>query len=95
MTIPHWVDKGKRSKSEKATARLKYLMSTLAARHTSRSSMRGLADMIDMSHSTLSLYIRRGAFTDSAAKHIVESLKDGELTAEMLMDPMSISKSPG
>lgn len=95
MTIPHWVEHGKRSKREKATARLKYLMSTLAARHTSRSSMRGLADMVGMSHSTLSLYIRRGAFTESAAKCIVEVLKDGELTPQMLVDPMSISKSPG
>lgn len=94
MDIPHWVDKGKRSNRERAVARLKYLMATLAARHSPRSSMRGFAEMMGMSHSTLSLYIRRGQFTEITAKRIVDTFKEPGLTAVMLTDPLSIPKAP-
>lgn len=95
MDIPNWVDKGKRSKGERATARLKYIISTLAARHSPRCSMRGLADMVGLNHSTIAIYVRRGAFSSLAAERIVEKLNDPTLTTAMLIDPMSIPKSPG
>ena len=94
MDIPNWVDKGKRSKTEKATARLKYIIMTLASRHSPRSSMRGLAELVGMNHSTLAIYVRRGACSELAARRIVEKLKDDTLTTTMLTDPMSVAKAP-
>lgn len=94
-TIPTWVDKGKTRNAQRASARLDYLMGLLAALHTERKSIRGLAEKVGMDHSTISLYIRNGAFTEAAANRIVTALKDPKLTAAMLMNPMGIDKSPG
>lgn len=95
MNIPAWVDKGKRSKSERCVARLKYVIGMLAARHTSRGSARALAEMVGLNHSTVSIYVRRGKFSDQAARTIVTSLNDSTLTVGMLTDPLSIDKAPG
>ena len=94
-TIPHWVDKKARSNAARCSARLDYLLGLLAAHHTDRKSLRGLAEKIGMDHSTLSLYVRQGKFTDTAAAKMVEGLADANLTASMLIDPLSIAKSPG
>ena len=95
MDIPSWVEKGKRTDRQRASARLKYVMMTMASRHTPRHSIRGLAELVGMNHSTLSIYIRRGECSAAAAQRIVEKLNDSGLTTTMLTDPMSIPKAPG
>lgn len=95
MHIPKWVEKGLRTKADKAVARLKYVTASLAARHTERNSVRGLAEMVGLDHSTISIYIRRGKFSQKAADLIVQKLGDKTLTATMLTDPLSIPKEPG
>lgn len=94
-TIPSWVEKGKTRNAQRASARLDYLLGLLAALHTERKSIRGLAEKVGMDHSTISLYIRQGAFTEAAAFRIVNALKDPKLTISMLMHPLTIDKSPG
>lgn len=94
-TIPTWVDKNKSRGRDKASARLDYLVGLLAALHTERKSIRGLAEKIGMDHSTISLYIRKGAFTMPAATRIVETLKDPKLAVTMLTEPLTIARSPG
>lgn len=89
MQIPHFVEVGRKTKKAKASARLKFVLANLAAQHTSRSSMRALADKIGMDHSTLSTYIRRGYFSEPAAKRIEEVMGAvSDITAAELMDPM-------
>lgn len=95
MNIPQWVEKGLRKKADRAAARLKYVFGVLAARHTSRNSVRGLAEMVCLDHSTISIYIRRGQFSERAANLIVRKLGEKDVTATMLTDPMSIPKEPG
>lgn len=99
MHIPKRVEKGLRTKAEKAVARLRYVMAILAARHTERNSLRNLAEMLGVDHSTISIYVRRGEFSQKAAERIVQKLAektgDKTLTASMLTDPLSIPKEPG
>lgn len=93
--IPTWVDKKARSKAEKASARLDYLLGLIAAIHTDRKSIRGVAEKVGLDHSTISLYIRQGKFSEKAAARMVAGIKDEHLTVAMLTDPLSIGKSPG
>lgn len=96
MQIPHFVEAGRKTKKAKASARLKYVLSNLAAQHTSRSSMRALGDLVGLDHSTLSAYIRRGSFSEPAAKRIEDRLGlDSDITAAELMDPMTMERAPG
>jgi hypothetical protein len=94
MEIPTWVDAKKRSKSAKATARLKFMLTYLAAKNTGRGSMRALAELVGLDHSTLSTYIRRGAFSEAAAQRIEAKLGAKQITADMLVDPLSIGAPP-
>lgn len=88
MQIPSWVEKNARSKNAKASARLKYTLTLLAAKHTARQSIRALAEKVGMDHSTISFYIRRGAFSEKAAKRIEENLGSKEITAAFLRNPL-------
>lgn len=95
MQIPSWVDAKKRRKADKASARLKYILTLTAAKHTGRQSIRALAERCEMSHSTISLYIRRGSFSEKAAKRIEEIVGQKEITAAFLMNPLGEARSPG
>lgn len=92
MNIPTWVDNKNRGRQARASARLRYVMNVLAAKHSDRQTMRSLAEKVALDHSTLSLYIRRGAFSKSAAERIVKMLKTDEVTVHMLMRPLEIGK---
>ena len=94
MYIPAWVEKDKRSQSAKRTARLKFIINGLAARFTSRGSIRAFGLFVGVDHSTISGYIRKGEFSEAAAKTIIAKVGDPTLTVEMLTDPLSIPKEP-
>jgi transcriptional regulator with XRE-family HTH domain len=95
MQIPSWVDAKKRRKADKASARLKYILTLTAAKHTGRQSIRALAERCGMNHSTISLYIRKGAFSEKAAKRIEEVIGREEIAAEFLMNPFVEERPPG
>lgn len=96
MQIPHFVEAGRKTKKAKASARLKYVLANLAAQHTSRSSMRALADKVGLDHSTISTYIRRGSFSEPAALRIQEAMvaEGSDITAADLIDPMRMERAP-
>lgn len=94
MQIPDHILRGKRSKADKASAVLKYIILTLAVQHTSRASVRSLAKLLEMDHSTVSIYIRRGAFPEATAERIVSKLKHPQLKAEHLAKPLSMLSVP-
>ena len=90
MNIPSWVERGLRSKEAKRRARLKFIINNLAARFTSRGSVRQLGVILGVDHSTISGYIQKGEFSEAAATKIVAKVADPTLTVKMLTDPMSI-----
>lgn len=93
MHIPTWVEKGLRTKEAKSTARLKFIVGNLAARHTGRASMRALAEHVGLDHSTISGYIRKGTFSEQAAATIIEKLGDTSVTTKMLIEPLTIPRA--
>lgn len=95
MLFPKWADGPRMSKAERATGRLQFLAQTLALEHTGRSSLRSLSAAVGLEHSTVSKSIKQGFFSEKSALQIVHRLKSRNLTPEMLMDPLSIDKSPG
>lgn len=92
MRFPAWVDGPRKTKSQRASARLKYIINTLAAQHTDRGSIRALALRVGLDHSTISLYITAGKFTETAAVKIIAALAcvPRDLKPSYLTDPLSI-----
>lgn len=96
MNIPEHVCRGKRSNADKSSAILKFVLLNLAARYTSRASIRSLAEEVGMDHSTICLYMRNGSFSNTAANRIIETFPDTGLRADNLVQPLTLlSKSPG
>lgn len=93
MQFPKWADGPHLSKKERATGRLKFILMSLALEHTGRNSMRALSELVGLDHSTISKYIVAGAFTEKAASQVQVRLGEKVITAEMLMNPLSIPKS--
>jgi hypothetical protein len=88
MRFPAWVEGARTPKAQRATNRLKYILSDLALQHTGRNSMRALAEHVGYDHSTFSMYIRRGAFTEQAAQVLAALAPSLKVT--YLTDPLSI-----
>lgn len=96
MKIPDHVLRGKRSNADKSSAVLKYIILNLAAQHTERASIRSLSKLVGLEHSTICIYIRRGAFSELAANRIAQRFTADGIKAEHLMMPLTLlDKSPG
>ena len=95
MIIPTWVERGQRTKAEKKRARLKFLINSLAARFTTGGSIRQFGTFVGLDHSTISGYIQKGEFSESAATTIVAKVNDPMITVAMLRDPMQMQVEIG
>ena len=93
MQIPAFIDRNK-TKSERASARLRYVLISLSVQHTGRHSMRALAELVGLDHSTLSTYIRKGGFSESAATRIVTAIPTCDISVDELMRPLTVGKAP-
>ena len=90
MTFPGWVQKA-RSKKAQASARLRYIMYKLAIEHTPTGSIRGLCETCKLgSHTTVSLYISQGAFSQHLAERFEERFGSAIITAAQLVAPLDI-----
>jgi hypothetical protein len=87
MLIPAFVTARKRKKSERASAVLRYVLANLAAKYTGRQSMRALAEVVGVDHSTLSTYIRRGSLSVATATRITVKFPDCGVSIAQLVDP--------
>lgn len=86
MQFPQWV--AKLPADKRASGRLGYLIRRLALETCPNPSVRALCMSTDVSdHSTVSLYIARGAFTEELADIFQEKFK---IPASWLTDPLSI-----
>ena len=90
MHFPEWADNKRMTKKQRASARLKFILMELANRHTGRASLRGLAEVVGLNHSTLCKYVKDGRFTESKACQMEVRLGRSSVTAAMLIDPLSI-----
>lgn len=90
MIFPEWVEGPRMTDHQRATARLKFIINYLAAKHTKRASVRGLAELVELNHCTLSTYIRRGAFSRDAALKIEAKLGRRHIRHEDLTNPLDI-----
>lgn len=91
MTVrfPQWVDAHKKE-DQRASARLRYLISVAAVEATGRQSVRGLCERIEMDHSSVSSAIRRGYFTEQMAKAIEAAVGRKVIRFEYLIAPLKI-----
>jgi hypothetical protein len=90
MRIPAWVDGARSSKSKRASSRLRFICNHLAAQYTERASLRALGELVGLDHSTIAIYIRRGAFSLPAAEKIVAALPAKAIRASDLTNPLEI-----
>lgn len=91
MYFPERVEKGCRTKRQRATARLKFILSSAAFDHTGKVGLRGLAKIVGMDYTTLYLYVREGSFSESAADKIAAKLP--AVDRAMLISPLEIIQS--
>lgn len=91
MTVrfPQWVEANKKD-DERASARLQYLISLAAVEATGRQSVRALCEQIQMDHSSMSLAIRRGYFTEKMANAVANAVTSKSIRAEYLIAPLKI-----
>lgn len=74
---------------KQAAARLRFILMLVALEFTEHPSMRKVARVIGCDNATLSIYIKRGAFTINMATKIEETFKKPGL-GEQLVNPMGI-----
>lgn len=91
--FPQWVD-APTKKAQRATNRLLYIVRKIAIERTGSHSMRGFAEIVGLSHSTISKYCKAGAFTEKAACVLEVKLGKDTVTAAMLTNPLDINKPP-
>ena len=91
MTVrfPQWVEDHKKD-HERASARLQYLVSLAAVEATGRQSVRALCEQIQMDHSSVSLAIRRGYFTEKMATAVANAVSSKTIRPEYLVAPLKI-----
>ena len=90
MQFPPWANGPKLSKKQRASLRLRYIISKISLQISGRQSHRALAEHVGLNHSTISLYVSRGAFSEKAAKTIEERVGRTICRAEWLTDPLNI-----
>ena len=90
MQFPPWANGPKLSKKRRASLRLRFIVSNLALNVSGRQSHRALAEHVGLNHSTISLYVSRGAFSEKAAKTIEQRVGQTTCRAEWLTDPLNI-----
>lgn len=92
MIFPSWTNRRAMKKSEKASARLRYLINRIAAELGPINSLKSVGDEIGVNYSTILSYIDRGSFSRATADKLEERF---DVPAEWLLDPMSIDDTSG
>lgn len=90
MRFPAWVDGPRKSKADRASARLKWMLSQAAFALTGKTGMRNLAPLVGLDQSLLYMYIRQGSFTVQSATKIEKALGRKVINAYHLTNPLEI-----
>lgn len=87
MKFPQWITK--RPAHYQASARLRFIIGTLALDVSGEGSVSALARAVGVDRTLIHKYIDAGAFSVSCAHRIVQALP-GRVTIEQLVRPMEI-----
>jgi hypothetical protein len=90
MQFPEWVD-SKKDDTERAAARLSYMMTTIATQRTGRGTLRAFAKLVDIDHSTLAYSLKRGSCTPAVALRIEDKLGRETACNEHFRNPLEIT----
>lgn len=91
MSFPTWVQKKNRNAKMQASARLRYMLYRLAIDYTDKPTIRALCIASGAGkHSTVSLYVAQGAFSQALAERFEKFFGAEHITAAALMDPLSV-----
>lgn len=90
MKFPEWVDDPHQSNTERAGARLRYILKTASLHLTGDGTMRSIARMADVDHSTMAAAVKRGWFSIPMANKIQEAVGRDHLKCEHLTHPLEI-----
>lgn len=93
MEFPGWVNRsaggGRARRETVASNRLRYLIKRIAIEHNDKGSVEQIARLLGMHHSTFSIYIRRGHFSEAAALKLERTFGRDIVRAEWLRDPLN------
>lgn len=93
MKFPDWAEDPNLSDKERASARLKYLMLSIATEKTGKGSLRAFARLTGIDHSTLAYSIKRGSCTPGVATRIEDVLGRDCIRNEHLRNPLEIEST--
>lgn len=88
MVFPPWIER--KPRSERASARLKFMINQAALIRFGRTSIRQVAEAADLSHASVFNAINRGSCTDKMADALVQVLQHPQVTREALINPMAV-----
>lgn len=91
MSFPTWVQKKNRTKGAQASARLRYMLCRLANEFSERATIRSVCELSGAAnHSTVSLYISKGSFSEACAARFEEFFGAEHITAAALVAPLEV-----
>ncbi len=89
MKFPLWVTKT-RGQQKQASARLRYILTSVAVKLGPRASIRAFAEAVGCDHSTLAYYVKQGFFSADMAHQVENALGSDIIRADWLTNPLSI-----
>jgi hypothetical protein len=92
MKFPEWIDDPKFTDGERASNRLRYLIANVGAELTGRGTLRAVAKLAGVDHSTLAYSIKRGSCTAQVALQIEEAIGRQHIRHEHLRRPLEITE---
>lgn len=91
MRFPDWVDDPAQTDEQRASARLSYMMVTIATERTGRGTLRSFAKLVEIDHSTLSYSLKRGSCSPAVATQIEDRLGREVAPNENFRKPLEIA----
>lgn len=90
MQFPDWVDDPKLTDNERASNRLRYMIAYAGTKLTGRGTLRAVAKLAKLDHSTLAYAIKRGQCSAAVALQLEEAAGRDLLRHEFLRRPLEI-----
>lgn len=90
MQFPDWVDDPKLTENERASNRLRFMIANAGTKLTGRGTLRAVAKLANLDHSTLAYAIKRGRCSAEVALKLEEAAGRNHLRHEDLRNPLAI-----
>ncbi len=90
MRFPKWVNQTGSTKEQRAGNRLRYIIGRLALEYSRDGTLKALCGKLGVSHSTVSLYITLGKFSENMAVAFEKAFGRDLAPREWLLEPLKI-----